>query len=409
MISIGIDWADSKHDVCIRDLQDRRRLAEFEISQDAAGVEKLAELVAACGSRPAESLVAIERPDGLLVGYLLQAGYQVYAIAPKAVDRYRDRHRASQAKSDTEDAAVLADILCTDRERHRPMAADSPLVKEIHQLSQQRQKLVRMRTQLKNQLTACLKSYYPVALELFSDLERAICWAFLRTFPNLQAARQVSQAQLEQFFADQRYTCKRKIPAIYQQLHAPTIPAAAWEVRVQQRHMRTLVAQLAVLVPEINALEKELEHLLTQHPDGCIFRSLPNAGVVTAAWLLGEIGDCRTKFENARALQALAGSAPVTRQSHNRRYVKFRTACRKSFRNGLQQFARLSSRGPKASIWAKAYLNDQLARGHSLNRARRALGNRWLVIIYRLWQDGVPYQEAIHLRNRAVRTGPKPV
>jgi hypothetical protein len=115
------------------------------------------------------------------------------------------------------------------------------------------------------------------------------------------------------------------------------------------------------------------------------------------------MGDCRDKFENASAAQALAGSCPVTIQSNKRRYIKFRMGCCKSFRNAVQQFARLSARGQKGSSWAKGYLSDQLARGHSVSRATRALGNRWLAIIFRLWQDRVAYDEKIHLRNRARR------
>lgn len=403
MINIGIDWADNKHDICIRDAQDRRILAEFVISNDTAGMAELEQTVAALGYQPSECLLAIETPHGLLVGYLLQQGYIVYAIPPLAVDRYRDRHRISGSKSDPIDAKVLADILCIDRDYHRPIPADSPLAQEIQLLSRQRQKLVGEQTRLKNQLTACLKAYYPVVLGLFSNLNQAITWAFLRAYPNAEAAAQVSLAELETFFDQQGYSCKRKIPEIYEKLQAPFIPMADWQVRVRQRQMLVLMELLSTLVPQINDYEKELGYLLDQHADAFIFRSLPNAGDVTAAWLLGEIGDCRDKFESANGMQALAGSCPVTKQSNNRRQVKFRVGCCKPFRNGLQQFSRQSARGHRGSPWAKGYLSDQIDRGHGINRSTRALGNRWLVIIFRLWKDQVAYDEKVHLRNRARR------
>lgn len=401
MVCIGIDWADDKHDICILDGQDRRQLAAFEIGHDAAGVAQLEATVAALGVRPGQCRVAVETPQGLLVGCLLQQGYVVYAIPPYSLERYRDRHGRSGAKSDPADAYVLADLLSVDHHRQRPIPADSPLAQEIKLLSRQRQTLVAEQTRLKNQLSACLKAYFPSALQLFSSLDQAITWSFLRTFPNAEVAAQAALSELEAFFQAQGYSCPRRIPEIYAQLQAERIPVAAWQQRAYQRQMLALMALLASLTPQIRAYEEELERLLDQHADAFIFRSLPNTGTVTAAWLLGEIGDCRTKFASASAMQALAGSCPVTKQSNRRRWVEFRTACCKPFRNALQQFARLSAQGPHASSWARAYLRDQLARGHSLSRARRALGNRWLAILFRLWQDRVAYDEQVHLRNRA--------
>jgi transposase len=403
MLSIGIDWADDKHDICIRDAVDRRILSEFSVGHGAEGMTQLDEKVAALGAELDKCLVAVETPHGLLVGYLLQAGYVVYAIPPRAVDRYRDRHRQSGAKTDQLDAQVLSDILCIDRKYHRPIPSDSPLVQEIRLTSRQRQKLVNERTRLKNQLTACLKSYYPVALDLFSGLDCAITWAFLRAYPNAEAASMASLAELKAFFVQQGYSHPSKIPQIYALLQAPAVPVADWQVRVSQQHMLVLVELLAIVATQIKAYERTLSDLLDQHEDAFIFRSLPNAGDVTAGWLLGEIGDCRDKFESASGMQALAGTCPVTEQSGKQRRIKFRVACCKPFRNGTQQFARLSVRGQNGSSWAKGYLSDQLRRGHSISRGTRALANRWLAIIFRLWQDRVAYDEKVHLRNRAQR------
>ena len=152
------------------------------------------------------------------MGYLLQTGYVVYAISPLAVDCYRDRHRQSGTKTDELDAQVLSDILCVDRDYHRPIPADSPLAQEIRLTSRQRQKLVAECTRIKNQLTACLKAYYPVALSLFSGLDCAITWSFLRAYPNAKAASAVSLAELKAFFAQLGYSCPHKIPEIYAQL-----------------------------------------------------------------------------------------------------------------------------------------------------------------------------------------------
>ena len=167
--------------------------------------------------------------------------------------------------------------------------------------------------------------------------------------------------------------------------------------------MLALVDLLAAVHPQILAYERELQNLLDQPEDAFIFRNLPNAGVITAAWLLGEIGDCRDKFHNPTGLLALAGTCPITRQSSKQHFVKFRSACCNPFRNGIQQFARLSTHSTHAASWARGYVRSQLDRGHNLNRARRALANRWLSIIFRLWKDRIPYDEIVHLRNRALK------
>ncbi|MFO7943031.1 MAG: IS110 family transposase [Anaerolineales bacterium] len=401
MICVGIDWADEKHDVCIRDLEDRRILSEFEITNDAEGVAKFEELVSVFGYARSEIPVAIEKPDGLLVGYLLQQGYVVYAINPKSVDRYRDRLHVAGSKTDKDDAAVLADILCVDRDYHDPIPDDSALAKEIKAVSRNRQRLVKERTRIENQLTACLKKYYPAVLTLFTDLNSSISRAFLCKYPNGRVAEQASLEDLKEFFDEQGYTWMRKVPRIYEQLQAPRIPIPDWQVRTQQQLMLSLVEMLSAVVRQIREYEERITELLEKHEDAFIFRSLPNAADVTAAWILGEIGDCREKFETSSGMQALAGSCPVTKQSSGTRYVEFRTACCKSFRNAMQQFARNSTLGKGASSWARGYLSSQLERGHSMSRATRALANRWLSIIFRLWKDRVVYDEKVHLRNRA--------
>jgi hypothetical protein len=137
-LRIGINWADTKHEVCIRNVRDRRILSEFSVNHNTEGLAHMDETVAVLGFEPGECMVAVETSHGLLVGYLLQVGYIVYAIMPRAVDRYRDRHRQSGAKTDERDARVLSDILCIDRAYHQPIPADTPLAQEIRLTSRHR-------------------------------------------------------------------------------------------------------------------------------------------------------------------------------------------------------------------------------------------------------------------------------
>lgn len=405
-LSIGIDWSDQSHAICVRELDTRRILVEFEIKHNATGIAQLEAVREGLGSTPKECIVGIETNRGMLMNYLLEAGYHIHPIPPAAVIPYRNRLRRTGAKSDQDDARLLADILCQDLDLYPPLANDSPLVREIRATYRGREQLVRHRTQVINQLKRNLKSYYPVAVRLFTRLDSQISCAFLSEFPTHRAVRETPEEKLREFFKRQHYKRHDKIPALIDKLREPSIPAPAWQIEAATRLTAALLAQLTVLSKHIRILESQLSDLLAQHPDTVLFQSLPRVGPILAAGFISGFGDCRSKFGDASAIQALAGTAPVTIQSGPSRKVRFRTACNKPLRNLLQDFARQSAmRG--GSIWARGYLSNQIERGHSASRAYRALANRWVVIIFRMWQDHSLYDEDYHLRSIAQR-GVKP-
>jgi len=123
----GIDWAEDHHDIALAG-KDGALLARRRISDDAAGLGQLLELLADYGDSAEDPIaVAIETPRGLLTACLRATGRPVYPINPLSVARYRDRHTVAGRKSDNGDAYVLANVLRTDRALHRPLPADSEL------------------------------------------------------------------------------------------------------------------------------------------------------------------------------------------------------------------------------------------------------------------------------------------
>ena len=124
MIFIGDDWAEDHHDVYLMD-EAGQRLASRRLPEGLTGILQLHELVAAHAEEPTDVVIGSETDRGLWVGALTGAGYQVYAINPLAVARYRDRHHVSGAKSDASDAKLLADLVRTDGHNHRCLAGDS--------------------------------------------------------------------------------------------------------------------------------------------------------------------------------------------------------------------------------------------------------------------------------------------
>lgn len=401
-LSMGIDWADQSHAICLREQGTRRIVAEFEIAHTATGVNQLEETIQALGCTPEMCVVAIETNQGMLVNYLFESGYRIHPIPPAAVKAYRARHRRTGAKSDVDDAQLLSDILCQDLGLFPPLAGDSPLAREIQAVYRGREQLVRRRAQVLCQLKQNLKTYFPAAITLFSSLECQIVRAFLAAFPDQQVARQATGDEIIAFLQQQDYRRLDRVDEIVAKLHAPAIPVPAWQARAGACLTTALLAEIEVLSEQIQTVEAQLEHLLEQHADAELFRSLPRVGTVLAAGFIGELGDCRAKFEDASALQALAGTAPVTKQSGSSKQVYFRYACNKPLRYLLQQYARQSAR-KDGSSWARGYISNQLERGHSNSRAYRALANRWLVIIFRMWQDHRLYDEQYHLSNIARR------
>ena len=171
MLLVGIDWADKEHVYCLMD-EAGTTLSTGTIEHTAEGLEHFVNTVRARAQRPGDVLVALETSHGPLVGALLEHGFTVYALNPKAVERNRERFRMSGAKSDLRDAWVLATMLRTDRQLYRPITPDSEGAQELRALTRDRADLVRTRTMLSNQLTTCLKTYFPEFLTLFADPDR---------------------------------------------------------------------------------------------------------------------------------------------------------------------------------------------------------------------------------------------
>jgi transposase len=132
-VSCGIDWAQDHHDVAVVD-ENGAVICAQRIGNDAAGLARLLDILTQHDPDDGRLEVAIETSPGLLVAGLLAAGRMVFAINALAVSRYRDRYRSSRAKSDAFDAMVLANILRTDRDAHRPLPNDSDQIRALQVL-----------------------------------------------------------------------------------------------------------------------------------------------------------------------------------------------------------------------------------------------------------------------------------
>jgi transposase len=401
MLFVGVDWAEAQHAACLVDAAGVvvRRLT---IEHRPAGLARLRAAIAAVEPEPAAVLVAIERPDGLLVEGLLAAGYGVYALNPKAVERYRERTRLSGGKTDPADAELLARILVTDRDRHRPVRPSGPLVEELRVLGRQDETASRDQTRLQNRLRQELLAAFPAVLDAFPELLALSALRFLERWPTAAAAGALSAAEVAAFLREQGHFRPDTAAArIHAALHADVLAAPAHLAAARAGAIRLAARQLLLLREQRATWEKRARDLLAgdrAHPDGEILLSLPGLDARLAARVLGEIGDRRERFPTPATLQCYAGTAPVTRASGRARIVVARTACNRFLRQALLQWAFCSL---THSGWARASYDAQRQAGKTHRSALRSLANRWLGILHHLLATGQRYDEAVHQRNRA--------
>ncbi len=395
MLFSGIDWADKEFVIVITDEQGKV-IKSLIVKNNVKGFEDFIEKVRTVTSDLDEILFAIETPHSLLVDFLMETGYTVYAINPKSVDRYRDRYRTSGAKDDFFDANVLANILRTDRDRHQPIAVASDLARELKILTQDREKFVQTRTKLTNQLRACLKSYYPEACSLFGDFVSPSALTFLRLFPTWEDLNKMSEKEVIQRLKKRKVTTPSILKKIVEHRQRPPIPVDSVLKRAKKRQMVTLVEQLIHLCERIRQYDHEIEQLLEKHSDKDIFLSLPGAGTNLSSRILSQLGDDRSRFQCVSEVRPLAGVAPVTKQSGNYIHVIFRFGCRKAFRNALQLFAFCSLSRCK---WAYRYYQTHRKMGKTHHHALRLLSDKWLKIIFAMWKNYREYDERIYLTD----------
>ena len=383
----GIDWADRHHDTVVID-EAGRRVAQLRVEHTPEGLAKLVTFLREIA--PLDQIACIlETNHGLLITTLLEAGLALYPVNPKTIDRKRS---ASGAKTDLIDAYLLAKHGRAEWADLRRLDPDSPAIAELKALTRDQDALIQMQTRLVNQLTACLKAYYPVALQLFTKLQQRSTLAFLQTYPTPQTAKEAPVEQIEETLRKGHHTNPTTVaPKIYELLHQPHLTADEMTTRTKARLMLALVAQLLPLVEQIAAYDKEITERFLMHADSQIFESLPGAGKRLAPRLLAEWGEDRKRYADPSSIQALAGTSPVPFESGNYATVHQRFACIKPLRNALHQFAWQST---QQEAWAKDYYDRKRKEGKSHTMAVRALANVWVRIVFAMWRKREAYQRA---------------
>jgi transposase len=398
LLLVGDDWAEDHHDVELLD-ESGRRLGKARLPEGVAGIARLHAMIGEHvgedededEDEPVEVIVGIETERGPWVQALVAAGYQVYAINPLQVARYRERHGVSGAKSDAGDAHTLADMVRTDRHQLRPVAGDSDLAEAIKVITRAHKTLIWDRTRHVLRLRRTLLEFFPAALVAYGDLAAPDTLALLDAAPDPQAAAGLTpEPRAAALRAARRRdvagkTAKIQAALSAEQLAQPPVVAGAYAATV-----RAQTAILTVLNVQIEAMQGQVETHFGQHPDAEIYLSLPGLGVLLGARVLAEFGDDTTRYADAKARKNYAGTSPITRASGKKKVVLARYVHNDRLIDalGLQAFAALN-----ASPGARAYYDQHRALGTGHRAALRQLANRLVGILHGCLKTGTRYDE----------------
>ncbi len=398
---VGIDWGSEVHQVCVLDVE-QRRLVDRAFPHSGDGLAALADAISAVaterGLPPHAVAVALEIPRGAIVDTLLERGFHVYAVNPKQLDRFRDRHTVAGAKDDRRDAFVLADALRTDQPKFRRAAPDDPLVVEVRELSRLDEDLRDELTRLSNRLRAQLHRFFPHALTLCPAANEPWFWALVKLAPTPADAQRLSVKRLSAMLKTYRIT-RVSAETVHRTLQARPLVVAPGTIAAARTHIDVLLPRLTLVHDQRRHLEKQTETLLKalseeaipgEHRDVTILRSLPGVGRVVSATVLAEAARPLAD-RDYQTLRALAGTAPVTRQSGKTRVVSMRYACNWRLRNAFHHWARTSVQHDAPS---RAHYDRLRTHGHSHPRALRGVADRLLSVLIAMLRNRTVYDPA---------------
>lgn len=396
---VGIDWGSESHAVCVVDAAGHRR-EEGSVDHTADAVQTCLDwIMTFTGATPAQIAVAIETPRGAVVDACLARGCLVFAVNPKQLDRFRDRHTVAGAKDDRRDAWVLADSLRTDAAAFQPVRHEDPIVVQLRELSRAEDDLDVECRRLANQLRSQLHRLVPEVLTLCPGADEPWLWALLAMAPSPATQRRLARARVNHLLRAHRIRRWRAADVVAR-LQAPHFPHAPGVVEAVEAQIRLILPRLEVVHAQRVACGRQLEHLLQQlrdrprdadergeHRDIAILESLPGVGRKVAVTMLAEAAGPLAHRDYDR-LRAHMGTAPTTSASGKRRLVSMRRACNRKLRWAAYHWGRASVQHDTASA---AYYRALRARGHRHGRALRSVVDRWLRILMAMLRHNTLY------------------
>jgi transposase len=391
---IGLDWADRKHDFCIKPSD----FDDFEYGTFEHTPEAIEEWALMLQERFHNEPVAIclELKAGPVVYALLKYSFIVlFPIPPKALAKYREAFTQSGAKDDPTDAYLQVDYLISHPDALKPLIPDNEETRILQRLVEDRRTLVAEKVRLTNRITAALKSYYPQVLQWFDDIDTQVFCDFIQQWPTLKKAKCARKPTFVKFFKAHRCVRPAVIEKRIEAIKA-AIPLTEDDgvIIPFESLTRVMTLQLSQLLVAIHDYDLDIAKRFRKHSDYDIFESLPGAGPVFGPRLLVAFGSKRERFQSADEVNRLSGVAPVLERSGKRCWTHWRYSCPKFLR---QTFVEWANQSIRYSFWAREFYDQKRAQGKSHQATLRALAFKWIRIIYSCWKNKTPYDESAYL------------
>src|SRR5437867_9559088 len=397
-IFVGIDWGSETHQTCAIDGA-RRIVLEKAVPHSGKGLADLsAALLRLVDGDVKRLAVAIEVPRGAIVETLLEKQIPVFAINPKQLDRFRDRHTVAGAKDDRRDALVLADSLRTDLSAFRRVHLDDAWTIQIRELTRIEENLNTEINRLANQLRDLLLRFYPQLLRLCPAADQPWLWALLKLAPTPAKAKRLRRSSIQRLLHQYRIR-KWTADQVRTELRTAPLCVAPGVTEATSTHIALLLPRMELLMAQLKLCSKAVQTALDEkiaeeeqrreHRDVEILLSLPGVGRVVAATMLAEASQLLAQ-RNYHALRTLGGVAPVTRQSGKRLAVRRRYGCNHRLSNAFYHWARTSS---QCDPRAKHHYQTLRRFGHSHGRALRGVADRLLALLFAMLRDQTLYDQ----------------
>jgi transposase len=398
---VGIDWADSKHDIHVDPVEAAAPFHEVIDSKSEGLQDWILKMRERFGRDGAKVLVCLEQSKGSLIYQLMEYDFFVlYPINPKTLAKYREAFRPSGAVGDQSDADLLCELVRLHRHRLKAWKPDDAQTRKLAAFCLKRRQAVQTSVRLVQRLRAELKTYYPLVLEEL-DLKTVLACDFLQRWPTLEELRRRKLQTIRKFFYAHNYRRGDRLEALLERIAgAATVTTDSAIIEPAAAHVRLLAAQLRVILLALPEFDEQIAALFQAHPDALIFESFPGAGAQLAPRLLTAFGTDRTRLESAGQMSIISGVAPIRIASGKSSVTAKRWACSKFLRQSFHEFARCSL---AHCTWAQTFYDQQRARNKLHHTAIRALAFKWVRILFACWKNRIPYNDALY-RERLQRS-----